>query len=128
MLVVGHDVAPGKASLRVVELLETVRLFETVERRDVGVAQRSEKPGLPLEPRNLLAISRDELRQKLQRHIPAERGVASPVDRSHASFAELLDDLVVAERSPDHAKTYSGRVAYIFPERSANKCSRTKGV
>jgi len=35
---------------------------------------------------------------------PAERGIASAVDRSHAAFAELLDDVIVAERPPDRGR------------------------
>ena len=63
---------------------------------------------LSLGPWQDLPASRDELGQELQRHVPAERSVAGPVDRFHAAFAELLDDLVVAERSPDHRKTFLG--------------------
>jgi len=48
-----------------------------------------------------------------QRNFPTKDGVTSSVNRTHPAFAELLDDLVVAEPSPDHGRTFSGRLAYI---------------
>jgi hypothetical protein len=99
------------------EILDPLRLLEAEEGRDVGVVQRSEKVRLPIEPRDLLSIAREELGQELQRHVSSERRIPSPVDGSHAAFAELLDDLVVAEPSPDHQRdlfTFSRRVAYIL--------------
>jgi hypothetical protein len=64
------------------QLLEPVQDDVDLGRPGFDVLKHSEKPRLPFESRDLLPIFRDELGQKLQRHVPAERGVAGPVDGS----------------------------------------------
>ena len=79
------------------ERLDVARFLETVDRRNVGMVQRREDLGLPLEPRQPLGILRHRLWQHLDRHLAVQLPVLRPVHLPHASRAERRQDLVGTE-------------------------------
>jgi hypothetical protein len=62
-------------------------------------------PGTPSARRTALRRTR-QCASKFQRNFPTKDGVTRSVNRTHPAFAELLDDLVVAERPPDHGRPF----------------------
>ena len=56
--------------------------------------------GFPLEPLKSLFIPGERVRKKLERHIPAELRVPSPVDLAHPTLSEQGNDLEVSETGP----------------------------
>ena len=76
----------------------TPGVFEAVDAADVRVAERGEHLGLALEPREVLGIFGEALRQNLDRHLAAQLRVARAIDLAHAARAERRDDLVRTER------------------------------
>jgi hypothetical protein len=79
---------------------EPLGLLETMEGRDVGMIQGREKVSFPLETRQLLLVSREIFREKLEGHLPAELRVASSVDLTHATHAEKGRDIEGSEPCP----------------------------
>jgi hypothetical protein len=61
-----------------------------------------EETRLVFEPVEALPIADEIIRKELERHIAAENGVSSAIHISHSSFADFLDDLVVAQTAADH--------------------------
>ncbi len=74
--------------------------------RDVGVVELGEQLRLALEARQPLRVLGEGSRQELEGHIAVEAGVAGPPDLAHASSAELLGDLVVAQRLAGHQRLH----------------------
>ena len=71
--------------------------FQAVNSADIRVIQRREDFGFALEPSEPVGISRERLRQDLERHIAVERGVSGLIHLAHPAFADLGGDLVDAE-------------------------------
>ena len=71
-----------------------VRLFVSVERRHVGVAQGGEKLGFALETIEPRRILRELLGKDLESDVASELGIPRAVYLSHAAFADGLNDLV----------------------------------
>ncbi len=75
---------------------------DVVDGDDVRVGERRRGPGLAEKtppPDGVLGLL---LRQELQRHEPVQEDVPRLVDDAHAPRAQLLDDLVVGECTPQH--------------------------
>ena len=64
------------------------RLFEPVDRGDIGVVQRSQDARLASEPCKALGIGSDVLGQDLERDVAVERRVTRAVDLAHAARAD----------------------------------------
>jgi len=73
------------------------RLFQPMNRGDVGVVQRGEQLGFALKPRQAIGIAGEGLRQYLDRNIALQPRVASPIDLAHPTDADEGDDLVRAQ-------------------------------
>jgi hypothetical protein len=84
------------------ERISGIRVLDAVDVRDVGVVQRGEHLRLALEAGESLWIGRDGVGQHLQRDVASQLRIFSAVDLAHSTFAQLGDDLVVAESLPDH--------------------------
>ena len=52
-------------------------------------------------------VAEEPLGEELQRHLPAEAGVLSLVDDTHAPAAQLLQDAVVRNGLADHGAAFS---------------------
>ena len=63
----------------------------------LGMVQRDEDFGFPLEAGQPIGVRRERLGQDLERHVPVELRVARAVDLAHAAFADLGGDGVGAE-------------------------------
>ena len=79
-----------------------VRLLEAVNRRDVGVVQRSQGLRLALEAREALAVGGKRRRQHLDRHLATQPRVGGAPHLPHPALAQLGADLVGAEASAHH--------------------------
>jgi hypothetical protein len=77
----------------------TVLLADLVDRANVRVVKR---PCLALEALQGCRIRAEFGREKLQRHVPAERFVLGLIDNAHATTTQLLDDAVVRNGFADH--------------------------
>ena len=98
-------------------------LVDVVDLRDRRVIDGARGARL-LEEAGLAALVPRQLgRQELERHGPAEAGVARLVDDAHAALAEQLLDLVVLDRPPDHRfRMVAERIRRAQrPDRSASK-------
>ena len=67
---------------------------------DVGMVQRGEDFGFPLEPSEPIRIRRERLGQDLGRHLAVQLGVGRLVDLSHPALADEGGHVVVGEREP----------------------------
>ncbi len=76
-----------------------VRL-EAIYRCNVGVVERSENLGFPLEPGETLRIRRDHLRKDLDRDCPLQVSVGRSIHFAHPAHAELGSNLIRAEARP----------------------------
>ena len=79
------------------EELRAVRLFEAVDRGDMGMIERGEHLRLPLEPGDALGVWSAAIRQDLDRDVATELRVARAIDFAHPARAERRDDLVGAK-------------------------------
>ncbi len=96
------------------------RFLEAVDVGDVWMVQRSQRPGLALQPRQTLRIRRHAGGQHLDCHVAIEAGVAGAIDLTHAAGADLLDD-VVRPDSCAARQTHVGMAARLYarePSRS----------
>ena len=60
-----------------------------MDRRDIRMIQRGERPGFALEPREALGILRERLRQDLDRDLTAQVRIGGSVHLAHAADADL---------------------------------------
>src|SRR5687767_15335280 len=70
--------------------------------------ERRDRLRLALEPGERVGIGRDGLRKYLDRDVPVELPIPSPVDLPHSARAERCEDLVRPETGPGgecHGKT-----------------------
>ena len=77
---------------------DALSLLQPVDGADVGMVQRGEHLGLPLEARQPAGVLRERLGQYLEGHVPVELRVASLIDLAHPTFADFGGDLIRAER------------------------------
>ncbi len=88
-----------------------VLLTNVVNRADVWVIQCGCSLGFALKAGECLRITGNFLGQELQRDKTTEPGVFRLVDHAHTAAAQLLNDAVVRDRSPDHwRKSYVGEL------------------
>ena len=74
-----------------------VLLVETVDRGDVGMVDRRQRPSLPRETGQVLGVPRQGVGEDLDRHLAFELAVPRPIDLAHPARAERRDDLVGAQ-------------------------------
>jgi hypothetical protein len=70
------------------------RLFEPVDRGDVGVIQAREGLCFAPEPCQPLGIKGELGGERLERHVTGQARVARPIDFSHAACTEMGQDVV----------------------------------
>ena len=75
----------------------TVDGFEAMNRRDVRMIQRREQSSFTLEPCDTLVVIGERFRQNFDGDLALELGIPRTIDLAHATYAEDLEDLVVAE-------------------------------
>ena len=71
-----------------------VEFLQSVNRGDMRVIQRRQRPCLAAQTRHSLAIACELVGQRLDRDVAAESDVVCPVDLPHTARAEGRDDLV----------------------------------
>ena len=72
-------------------------LRQPVDAPDVGVVQRGEDLGFPLEPRQAVGVGGERLGEHLERHVPVELGVAGLPDFAHPALADQADHFLRAD-------------------------------
>ena len=75
--------------------LPYLRGLEGVNRGDMWMIQRSEDLGLALETGQALSVLDEVGRQRFDRDVAVELGVAGAIDLAHAALAQPVGDLVV---------------------------------
>jgi hypothetical protein len=81
--------------------LDSLFVFEAVDRCDVRVLQAGQQSRLALEARDAFRVARHLSGQDLDRDLATELGVARAIDLAHAALAESADDFVAAEGLAD---------------------------
>jgi hypothetical protein len=71
--------------------------------RDIGVIQRSQDPGFPLEPAEAFGIPGEDFGQYLHRDTPAEPEIPRAVHISHPAGTDQFLDFVIGKLFADHA-------------------------
>ena len=64
----------------------------------LGMVQRDEDFGFPLEAGQPIGVRRERLGQDLERHVPVELRVAGAIDLAHAALAHQADYCIRADR------------------------------
>src|SRR5262249_49892645 len=82
------------------EVTDVVDFLESVYPRHIGMIQGREQPRFALEARQPLGILGKISRQRLDRHIAAEPGVARAVNLAHTPRTKRSNDLERAEPGP----------------------------
>ena len=106
-----------------------VLLVDGIDRDDVGVVQRGNRPRLALEAAAALRIVRRGLGQDLQRDAATELAVLGQQDLAHAACAEGADDPVGAEIRRDHGTAELGTpgAAAATPRGTSQELTRISG-
>ncbi len=91
-------------------------VHDSVNVSDIGVIERGENFGFPLEARHAFGIAQERRGQNFERHFTLERCVACAVDLAHPALAEQGENFVVAEfvaygkrHTPDSTKLTRSR-------------------
>ena len=79
------------------ERFYAVRVFETVDARDVRVIQRREQFRFTLETRQALVVAGELFGKDFDRDVAIELRIAGAVHLPHAACADGRDDLIDAE-------------------------------
>ena len=79
-----------------------IGLVDFVDRADVRVVQRGRSLGFPPETTESLCVVGEFVGKELEGNGAAELQILGLVDHTHAAAADLLDDAVVRDGSPDH--------------------------
>jgi hypothetical protein len=91
--------------------------LEPVNCSDVGMIQRCERLRLAFEPHQTIGVSRERVRQDLDRDLPAKRCVRRPIHLSHTAFTDLGGNFVDAEpcawREGQSQLDYTGRTGML---------------
>ena len=86
----------------------TVLVFNTVNLRDIGMAQRCEDLRLALKPCDSLHVVREDFGQYLNGHVTLQAGVARAIHLTHAAGTNQRGDFIGSE-------TGAGRKSHILP-------------
>jgi hypothetical protein len=81
------------------------RLFDRVNRDNVGMVQRGDREGLALEPAAVLRIVASKY---LEGDIPLQAGIVGAVDLAHSSAAEQGNNLIGAEGAAPELASRTG--------------------
>src|SRR6266508_1543870 len=83
---------------------DSALLADVVDGEDVRMVQGRDGPRLPFEPNLQLRLSAEPLRHDLDRDLPVQPRVPSPIHLSHPARAERRENLIRAEprSGPDH--------------------------
>jgi hypothetical protein len=73
--------------------------LEAIHLRDVGMVQRRQRLGFAFEAAQAIGIPRDGFGQDLNRDVPVEDRVASPIDLAHTTLTEFAGEFVRPEAS-----------------------------
>ena len=77
--------------------MNPIRVLKAVYGGDVGMVERGQKLCLSLKTSQPLGILGESLRKDLDGDFPFQSGVFGPVDLSHATFTEFLQDAIVRD-------------------------------
>ena len=75
----------------------SVESLESVNRRDVRMAQGCQRLRFTVEARESVRVGRHRRGQHLDRHVPGKIGIGGSVDFTHATHTDLGTDLVRAD-------------------------------
>jgi hypothetical protein len=86
----GQTVADEIGERRAIDQFHRDRVaLEAVHLRDVGMVERGQDLGFPLEAREPIRVAGEGLRKDLERDVAVEPGVTGAVDLAHAAFPQL---------------------------------------
>ena len=77
--------------------MHIARLFQVVDRRDVGMIQRGQQPRLALKTGEPFGIFCEGLRKDFDRHIALQLRVMGPINFAHAARADAREDRVLSQ-------------------------------
>jgi hypothetical protein len=86
-----------------------LRLLDAVNRGNVGVVQRRQRPCFAFEAGQSIRIACERTRQDLDGDVPAETGIPGAVNFAHSAFAKLAEDAVRADVFRDHGDSVDYR-------------------
>jgi hypothetical protein len=113
------------------EEAHAVVLLQPVDHRNVGVAQRGQQLGLPLEAGQPLGILRKGGRQDLDRDLSGQRLVDRPPDHTHPTLADLLDEAVMRQclsRLKHQSFAQWGHATFFFDSSTSRTIPRPPGT
>jgi hypothetical protein len=107
------------------EVVDFALAPHVVERTDARMVELGDGSRLPMEallPLSALGILGEAFRQNLDRHGPVQADVPRFVDVSHASRADLLEDLVMRERAADQGfSSFTTSMTQMSPVSSSHR-------
>ncbi|MCX6545199.1 MAG: hypothetical protein NTV05_12425 [Acidobacteria bacterium] len=83
------------------EVVEAVRLLEAVDRGDVRVVERRQRPRLAVDACQAAGVARELGRQRLDRDVAAELAVVGAVHLAHSAGADEGEEVVGPELAAD---------------------------
>src|SRR6266478_1595343 len=90
-----------------------VFLTNLMDRADIRMVKRRSGAGFAAEAFQCLGILRDIVGKKFKRDKSAEGDVFGLVNHAHAAATKFLDDAVVRDSTPDHARRITGGKSYV---------------
>jgi len=79
-------------------------VHDSVNVPDIGMIERGQNLGFPLEASHAVAIAPERRGQDFQRYVTLKRHVACAVDLAHAAHAEQREDFIVTEFVADRQR------------------------
>ncbi len=92
------------------------RVHDSVDVSDVGMIERGQHLGFPLEASHAFGIAEEGRRQDLKRYVPLEHRVASAEHLPHTAFTQHGENFVVPEFVA-HGKRHIRECSLVYPIR-----------
>ena len=107
---------------------DSALLADVVDGEDVRMVQGRDGPRLPFEPNLQLRLSAEPLRHDLDRDLPVQPRVPSPIHLSHPARAERRENLIRAEprSGPDHKSPTTNLHCPVWPFSAAGQFRITR--
>ncbi len=103
-----------------------VHRLDAVDRADVRVVERRQHARFALEAHHAVAVVHKRGRQHFDGNVAAERGVAGPVDFTHAAGTKARSDFERANATADQVPRSDGQHAQPAAQKSAGGCGVRK--
>ena len=98
-----------------------VFLTNLMDRADIGMVKGGSGAGLTPETLQCLRILRDIVGKKFKGDKSTQGDVFGLINHAHAAAAKFLDDAVVRDSTPDHARPITGGKSYVGEKGKSTK-------